>query len=158
MINITLPDGTQKQYEQPYNGLKIAVSIGKKLARDAIAIKVNGIIQDLQIAIKEDSKIEIITKKSPEGIDIIRHDAAHVMAEAVQSLFKNTQVAIGPTIENGFYYDFDFEKSFSTDDFEKIEKKMLEIIREDKKFVREVWSKNGQLNISIKKMKNIRLN
>tara|TARA_Y100000590_G_scaffold74134_1_gene81706 strand:+ start:1208 stop:3118 length:1911 start_codon:yes stop_codon:yes gene_type:complete len=141
MINITLPDGTKKQYDQPLDGLKIAESINKNLAKEAIAIKINGTLRDLQILIQKDCNIEIILKKSLEGLEIIRHDAAHVLAEAVQSIFKNTKIAIGPPIENGFYYDFDFDKNFSIDDFVKIEKKMFEIIQENKKFIREIWSK-----------------
>ena len=141
MINITLPDGTKKQYDQPLDGLKIAESINKNLAKEAVAIKINGTLRDLQILIQKDCNIEIILKKSLEGLEIIRHDAAHVLAEAVQSIFKNTKIAIGPPIENGFYYDFDFDKNFSIDDFVKIEKKMFEIIQENKKFIREIWSK-----------------
>ena len=119
MINITLPDGSQRQYENPLSGIEISKSISKTLAKEALAIKADDNLKDLNYVIDKDCKIEIVTKKSSEGLDILRHDAAHIMAEAVQNLFPDTKVSIGPTIENGFYYDFDRKESFSSHEIEE---------------------------------------
>ncbi|MBG76829.1 MAG: Threonine--tRNA ligase [Alphaproteobacteria bacterium MarineAlpha5_Bin12] len=145
MINITLPDGSIKKYSEVVSGLKIAESISQSLAKNSLVIKINNKLQDLSINIDYDCSVEIITKKSPEALDIIRHDAAHVMAEAVQEIFPKTKVAIGPTIKDGFYYDFDSDVSFSPDDFKKIEKKMSQIIKRNNKFVREIWDRKKAL-------------
>ena len=145
MINITLPDGSIKKYNEVVSGLKIAESISQSLAKNSLVIKINDKLQDLSTNIDYDCSVEIITKKSPEALDIIRHDAAHVMAEAVQELFPKTKVAIGPTIKDGFYYDFDSDVSFSPDDFKKIEKKMSQIIKRNNKFVREIWDRKKAL-------------
>ena len=145
MINITLPDGSIKKYNEVVSGLKIAESISQSLAKNSLVIKINNKLQDLSINIDYDCSVEIITKKSPEALDIIRHDAAHVMAEAVQEIFPKTKVAIGPTIKDGFYYDFDSDVSFSPDDFKKIEKKMSQIIKRNNKFVREIWDRKKAL-------------
>ena len=141
MINITLKDGLKKQYKSPLTGKDIASSISPNLAKEAIVIKVDEKLMDLSQIIEDDCKVEIITKKSPEALEIIRHDAAHIMAEAVQNLFPNTQVTIGPPIKDGFYYDFDRKESFLQEDFIKIENKMNEIIKKNESFTREVWSK-----------------
>ena len=141
MINITLKDGLKKQYKSPLTGKDIASSISPNLAKEAIVIKVDEKLMDLSQIIENDCKVEIITKKSTEALEIIRHDAAHIMAEAVQDLFPNTQVTIGPPIKDGFYYDFDRKESFLQDDFIKIENKMNEIIKKNESFTREVWSK-----------------
>ena len=145
MINITLPDGSIKKYSEVVSGLKIAESISQSLAKNSLVIKINNKLQDLSINIDYDCSVEIITKKSAEALDIIRHDAAHVMAEAVQEIFPKTKVAIGPTIKDGFYYDFDSDVSFSPDDFKKIEKKMSQIIKRNNKFVREIWDRKKAL-------------
>jgi len=141
MINITLKDGLKKQYKSPLTGKDIASSISPNLAKEAIVIKVDEKLMDLSQIIENDCKVEIITKKSTEALEIIRHDAAHIMAEAVQDLFPNTQVTIGPPIKDGFYYDFDRKESFLQEDFIKIENKMNEIIKKNESFTREVWSK-----------------
>tara|TARA_Y100000590_G_scaffold433894_1_gene551504 strand:+ start:11896 stop:13806 length:1911 start_codon:yes stop_codon:yes gene_type:complete len=146
MIEVTLPDGSKKQYKKPITGVEIAKSISDSLAKEALAIKIDDSLKDLQGVIDKDCQIKIITKKSIEGLEIIRHDAAHVMAEAVQSLFPDAKISIGPYIENGFYYDFDYKKSFTPEDFIKIEKKMLEIIKENRPFVREVWTKKQTID------------
>ena len=138
MLTVTLPDGNTKTVTTGTTGLDIAASIGARLADAALAIKVNGVVRDIAEPLTEDASIEIITLKSPEALELIRHDAAHVLAEAVQALFPGTQVTIGPNIEDGFYYDFYREEPFTTTDFEAIEKKMREIIALKKPFSREV--------------------
>jgi len=141
-INITLPDKSVRQYSAGVTGMEIAESIGAGLAKAALAIKVNGEAIDLSRPIEGDSAIAIITSKDAEGLELIRHDAAHIMAEAVKELYPETQVTIGPAIENGFYYDFARETPFSTDDLDKIENKMREISGRDEKLVREVWNRD----------------
>ena len=146
---IILPDGTRKQFLQPVTGSELAAEIGPNLAKAALAIKVDGQLLDLSHTIKHDASIEIITRKSEEALELIRHDAAHVMAEAVQELFPGTQVTIGPAIENGFYYDFAREVPFSPDDLETIEKKMTEIIMRDDTFIREEWERDRAISFFI---------
>lgn len=141
-IKVTLPDGKALTFPTPVSGYDVAKSIGEGLAKAALAAKLNGEIIDLHRPLYEDGKIEIITRKSPEALEIIRHDTAHVMAEAVQELFPGTQVTIGPSIENGFYYDFGKDTPFSTEDLAKIEAKMKEIIGRNEKFTREEWDRN----------------
>lgn len=141
-IRLTLPDGSLRTFEAPVTGLDLASSIGAGLAKAAIAIKLDGEMRDLMRPIEQDAKVEIVTRKSTEALDLIRHDTAHILAEAVQELFPGTQVTIGPNIENGFYYDFARETPFSTDDFPAIEAKMREIIARDAPLVREVWNRN----------------
>ena len=139
-ITITFPDGNIKSVKKGINGFEIAEEISKSLAKESIAIKINSEIFDLKRKIERDAKIQIIKKSDEEALDIIRHDCAHVMAEAVQSLFPETQVTIGPSIENGFYYDFARKEPFTLSDLPKIEKKMHEIINKGEEFTREVWS------------------
>ena len=150
-ITITFPDGNFKKYEKGISGIEIAKSISKSLAKESIALKLNGEIIDLSRKIEEDAKIQIIKKEDQDALDIIRHDCAHVMAEAVQSIFPETQVTIGPSIENGFYYDFAKDDPFTTSDLKKIEKKMLNIINEGNKFSREVWQREEAINYFSKK-------
>ena len=138
MLNVTLPDGNVKTVTTGSTGRDVALSIGPRLAEVALAIKVNGVVQDLSEPLTGDAKVEIITLKSPEALELIRHDAAHVMAEAVQALFPGTQVTIGPSIEDGFYYDFARAEPFTPEDFEKIEAKMRDIIAAKQPFVRSV--------------------
>ena len=141
-MRLTLPDGAVKEFPGPVTGAECAASIGKGLAAAALAVKLDGEMRDLNRPIEHDAKIEIVTRKSPEALDLIRHDTAHVLAEAVQELFPGTQVTIGPNIENGFYYDFARKEPFSLDDFPKIEAKMREIIARDEPLVREVWKRD----------------
>ena len=122
-ITITFPDGNFRSVKKGINGFEIAEEISKSLAKESIAIKINSEIFDLKRKIEKDAKIQIIKKSDEEALDIIRHDCAHVMAEAVQSLFPETQVTIGPSIENGFYYDFARKEPFTLSDLPKIEKK-----------------------------------
>ena len=144
-IKITFPDGNIKEVPKGISGFELAEQISKSLAKESIAFKANDEIQDLSRIINTDMTVEILKRNSDQALDIIRHDCAHVMAEAVQELFPGTQVTIGPSIENGFYYDFAKDDPFTTNDLSKIEKKMLEIINRDKKFEREVWSRDEAL-------------
>jgi len=144
-ITITFPDGNTKEVDKGISGLELAEQISKSLAKESIAFKSNGEIQDLARIIDADISVEILKKSSDEALNIIRHDCAHVMAEAVQELFPGTQVTIGPSIENGFYYDFARDNSFTTSDLSKIEKKMIEIINRGENFTREVWSRDEAL-------------
>jgi threonyl-tRNA synthetase len=151
MLTITLPDGNTKTVATGSTGRDVATTIGARLAEAALAIKVNGKLQDIYEPINENAKVEIITIKSPEALELIRHDTAHVMAEAVQALYPGTQVTIGPNIEDGFYYDFYRDQPFTTDDFGKIEKKMREIVAAKKEFRREVWPRDKAIDIFKKK-------
>ena len=146
MITITLPNKDKKQYKKPVTSAEIANDISEKLASDALVSIVNGELWDLDRPIEIDSTISILTKKNKETLDVIRHDAAHIMAEAVLELFPETQVTIGPSIENGFYYDFYREKKFILSDLEIIEKRMHEIVDRDEIISREVWSRENAIN------------
>ncbi len=141
MITLTLPDGAQKQFEAGTTGQQVATTIATSLGKKALLIVFNGEEWDLSRPIETDGAIKIITRESDEALPLIRHDAAHVIAEAVQELYPGTQVTIGPTIDNGFYYDFYRAEPFTTDDLAKIETKMREIIKRDAPFTREVWSR-----------------
>ncbi|OFW79989.1 MAG: threonine--tRNA ligase [Alphaproteobacteria bacterium RIFCSPLOWO2_01_FULL_40_26] len=146
-IKITFPDGASREFLRGVSGFEIAKSIAISLAKSALAIRVNGELHDLSYLFEADAKIEIITPKSgvhtlKDALEIIRHDAAHIMAEAVKELFPETQVTIGPAIENGFYYDFARKEPFVLEDLEKIENKMREITKRDEKLVREVWKRD----------------
>jgi len=142
MPNISLPDGSIRQFDAVTSGADIAASIGKSLARDAVAIRVDGELYDLTRDIDADASIEIITRDSQDGLELLRHDAAHVLAEAVKELWPDTQVTIGPAIENGFYYDFAREEAFTEDDLEVIEARMKEIVDRDEGIEREVWERD----------------
>lgn len=144
-ISITLPDGSTRQYAPGTTGMEIAQSIGAGLAKAAVAIRVNGQDWDLSRSIETDAQVAIIRRQDPEGLELIRHDCAHVLAEAVQELFPGTQVTIGPTIENGFYYDFARNQPFTTDDFAAIEKKMHDIVDRGAALVREVWNRDDAI-------------
>src|SRR4051795_11415281 len=141
-VAVTLPDGSVRDYDAPVTGLQIAESIGKRLAKDALAVKIDGTLRDLTTSITTDAAVEIVTRDHADTLGLIRHDAAHVMAEAVQELYPGTQVTIGPSIADGFYYDFARPEPFTRDDLEKIEAKMREIISRDARFVREVWDRD----------------
>ena len=151
MVKLTLPDGQVREYQAPITGVDLASDIGPGLAKAALAMRVDGEMRDLSSFIKEDCNISIVTAKDEDALDLLRHDAAHVMAQAVQELFPGTQVTIGPSIENGYYYDFCREKPFSTDDFESIESKMIEIIDRDLKFTREIWDRDEAIKFFIDK-------
>jgi len=142
MPQITLPDGSIRPYDGPVTGTGIAEDISKSLAKKAIAMKVDGEVRDIWDSIEKDAKVEIVTRDSAEGLDLVRHDAAHLLAQAVQELFPGTQVTIGPVIEDGFYYDFARKEPFSTEDFEKIEKKMAELVDADLPTRKEVWDRD----------------
>jgi threonyl-tRNA synthetase len=143
MVSITLPDGSQRQFDSPVSGIELAADIGPGLAKAALAIRVGGEMKDLATIISNDAEVAIITERDDEALELIRHDTAHVLAEAVQELFPGTQVTIGPNIENGFYYDFAREEPFSTDDLETIEAKMHEIIARNSAFERHVWDRDA---------------
>ena len=140
-IIITFPDGNKKEVDKGINGLELASQISKSLAKESVAIKINNEIKDISLPINVDASVAILKRDSEEALELIRHDCAHVMAEAVQELFPGTQVTIGPAIENGFYYDFARDEPFTVADLPKIEKKMHDIIQRNKTFIREVWSK-----------------
>ena len=142
MITLTLPDGATRQFDEPLTGIAFAESISKSLAKKALALKINGEAVDLATVIDSDCEIAVLTASDEEGVDLMRHDCAHVLAEAVQELFPDTQVTIGPVIENGFYYDFARETPFSLDDLEKIEERMRDIVDRDEEIIREVWSRD----------------
>ena len=142
-IVVTLPDGKRREFEGPVSGRDIAAAIGPGLAKVAIALKVNGRPRDLATVIDHDAAIAIITRDSPEGLEILRHDAAHVMAEAVKELYPDTQVTFGPATETGFYYDFARGEPFTPDDLAKIEDRMREIVRRDETITRDVWERDA---------------
>ncbi|MBT8110631.1 MAG: threonine--tRNA ligase [Gammaproteobacteria bacterium] len=142
MPKITLPDGSERLYEAATNGAEIAAAIGKSLARDAVAVRVDGTLWDLGREISDDAEVAILTRDSDEGLELLRHDAAHVLAEAVKELWPATQVTIGPAIENGFYYDFARDEAFTESDLEKIEARMKDIVDRDEPIKREVWERD----------------
>ena len=142
MISVTFPDGAQRQFDAGVTGFDIAKSISPSLAKRTVAMALDGVVTDLADAITRDAKIEFVNREDPRALELIRHDCAHVLAEAVQALFPGTQVTIGPVIDNGFYYDFFRAEPFTPEDFAAIEKKMREIIAQDKAFVKEVWSRD----------------
>ncbi len=139
---IKLPDGNDIKFPDKVTGQEVAAKISKSLAKQALIMSVDGELKDLTYEIKKDSTVKIITSKDEEGLEVIRHDAAHIMAMAVQELFPGTQVTIGPVIENGFYYDFARKEPFTSEDLKKIENKMSEIIDKDVKTRREVWKRD----------------
>jgi threonyl-tRNA synthetase len=141
MPAITLPDGSVRCFDGPVTGTTIAASIGPGLARAALAMEVDGRLRDLSATLSADARVRFITRRDPEALELIRHDCAHVLAEAVQALFPGTQVTIGPAIENGFYYDFARNEPFTPEDFPAIEAKMREIVARDSPFVREEWDR-----------------
>lgn len=142
MPKITLPDGSERQFETPVSGADVAASIGEGLARAAVAVRVDGAPWDLARLIENDAKVEILTRDSDDGLELLRHDAAHVLAEAVKELWPETQVTIGPAIENGFYYDFAREEAFTDADLETIEARMKEIVARNEPIEREVWERD----------------
>ena len=139
-IALTFPDGARREYPQGITGLDIAKGISPSLAKRTVAMALDGTLADLADPIEQDAKIEFVTRDDPRALELIRHDAAHVLAEAVQALWPGTQVTIGPVIENGFYYDFVRNEPFTPEDFPAIEAKMREIIARDTPFTKEVWA------------------
>ena len=142
MVAITLPDGSERRYDRPVSGADIASDIGPGLAKSALALKIDGQMKDLATVITTDAKVAIVTSRDPDALDLLRHDAAHVMAEAVKELYPETQVTIGPAIDNGFYYDFARPVPFTPEDLEKIEARMHEIVARDEVITREEWTRD----------------
>ncbi len=147
MIHLTFPDNSVRDFAPGITGREIAEGISKSLAKKAVAMALDGKLADLSDRIESDATIEIVTRDDPRALELIRHDAAHVMAEAVQELYPGTQVTIGPVIENGFYYDFFRNEPFTTDDLPAIEKKMQEIVRRNAPFTKEVWSRDDTKHV-----------
>ena len=141
MVAITLPDGSVRNFDGAVTGTDIAENISKSLAKKVLAMKVDGVLRDLFDEIDADAAVEIVTREHADALDLIRHDTAHLMAQAVQELFPGTQVTIGPNIEDGFFYDFAREEPFSSDDLEKIERRMSQIVDEDRPTRKEVWDR-----------------
>src|SRR5215472_3103830 len=144
-IRVTLPDGRCLEFSGPVTGSDIAGAVGPGLAKAAIAVRVDSQPRDLATLIDRDAAVAIITRDTPEGLEILRHDAAHVMAEAVKELYPDTQVTFGPATETGFYYDFARGEPFTPTDLEKIEARMREIVRRDEKITREVWDRDAAI-------------
>ena len=142
MVVIRLPDGSKRDFDGPVTGLELAESIGRRLAKDAVAVRVDGDLWDLNRPIESDSDVQIVTRGEDDGVEILRHDAAHLLAEAVKELYPETQVTIGPAIDNGFYYDFAREEPFRPEDLEQIEQRMREIVDRDESVQREVWDRD----------------
>jgi threonyl-tRNA synthetase len=138
---VTFPDGAKRSVRRGISGKALAESISKSLAKRAVAMSVDGKLADLADPIEKDASVKIVARTDPEALELIRHDAAHVMAEAVQALWPGTQVTIGPVIENGFFYDFAKPEPFHPDDLGRIEAKMREIIARNAPFTKEIWSR-----------------
>ncbi len=142
MVSVTFPDGAARQFSAGVTGFDIAKSISPSLAKRTVAMFLDGVLRDLCDPIESDARIELVGRDDPRALELIRHDAAHVLAEAVQALYPGTQVTIGPVIENGFYYDFFRNEPFTPDDFAAIENKMASIIAKDEPFIKEVWTRD----------------
>ncbi len=141
MITVTFPDGAARQFEPGVSGADVARSIAPSLLKRTVAMTRDGALADLADPLDGDARVEFLTREDPRALELIRHDAAHVLAEAVQGLYPGTQVTIGPVIENGFYYDFFRAEPFTPEDFSAIEKRMREIIARDAAFTRELWTR-----------------
>jgi threonyl-tRNA synthetase len=150
-VSMQFPDGSKREYDAAMTGAELAESISKSLAKKAVAYAVDGFVRDLSDPLQNSGAIEILTREDPRALELIRHDCAHVLAEAVQELFPGTQVTIGPVIENGFYYDFAKNEPFTPDDLPVIEKKMREIIARNKPFTKEIWSREKARKIFAEK-------
>jgi len=157
MVALTFPDGARRDYPQGTTGLDVAKGISPSLAKRTVAMALDGTVADLADAIERDAKIEFLTRDDPRALELIRHDAAHIMAEAVQSLWPGTQVTIGPVIENGFYYDFFRNQPFTLEDLPVIEKTMKEIVARDKPFTKEIWSREQTKKIFRDKGENFKV-
>src|SRR6266478_5822168 len=145
-VTITLPDGSTRSYPGPVTGGEIAASIGPGLAKAAVVIRVDGALKDLTAPIERDAKIAIVTRDSAEALELLRHDAAHVLAEAAKELYPDVQVTFGPATETGFYYDFARDAPFTPEDLARIEERMREIVRRDEKIAREVWDRDRAIS------------
>jgi threonyl-tRNA synthetase len=145
-IVVTLPDGKHLEFTCPVTGAEIAAAIGPGLAKAAIAVRIDGRLRDLATMVDRDAAVAIVTRDMPEGLEILRHDAAHVMAEAVKELYPATQVTFGPATETGFYYDFARNEPFTPEDLEKIEARMRDIVKRDEKITREVWDRSAAVS------------
>ena len=145
MPQIQLLDGKKILFTKSINGFELIKQISKSLEKVALIMEVDGQLKDLSYEIKKDSKVRIITPKDKEGLEVLRHDAAHILAMAVQEVYPGTQVTIGPVIENGFYYDFARKEPFTNDDLIKIEKKMEEIVDRNEKTLRHVWKREDAI-------------
>lgn len=143
---VRLPDGSERVFDHPITVIDVASAIGPGLARAAIAGKINGKLVDVYNQIDSDSELAIITEKDAEGLEIIRHSCAHLLAHAVKELFPDAQVTIGPVIDDGFYYDFSYKRPFTPEDLIAIEKRMLEISKRDLKIERKVWERTEAIN------------
>jgi threonyl-tRNA synthetase len=141
-LAVTLPDGSRREFPAPLTGAELAASIGPGLAKAALALKIDGRLRDLATIIGRDADVAIITREAPEGLEILRHDAAHVMAEAVKDLYPESQVTFGPATETGFYYDFARDLPFTPEDLARIEERMREIVRRDEPITREIWDRD----------------
>jgi threonyl-tRNA synthetase len=144
---VTLPDGSTREFDQAVSVYDVAADIGPGLAKAALAGKVDGELVDTSYHIEQDTALAIITGRDEEALELMRHDAAHVMAQAVQELYPGTQVTIGPAIENGFYYDFARDEAFTPEDLATIEKRMHEIVKRDLKIEREVWDRDQAVRV-----------
>jgi threonyl-tRNA synthetase len=144
-VRLTLPDGSVRTFARPVTGFDVAAAIGAGLAKAALAVRVDGELRDLARPIEADARVAIVTRDDPAALELLRHDCAHVMAEAVQELYPGTQVTIGPAIENGFYYDFARDEPFTPEDLPKIEARMREIVDRDEPIRREVWEREAAM-------------
>ncbi|MCQ0990096.1 threonine--tRNA ligase [Jiella marina] len=156
-VSLSFPDGSERSYDAAISGAEIATGISKSLAKKAIAYALDGEVRDLADPVGRSGQLEILTRDDPRALELIRHDAAHVMAEAVQELWPGTQVTIGPVIENGFYYDFARNEPFTPDDLPVIEKKMAEIIRRNARFTKEVWPRDKAKQVFAQKGENYKV-
>ena len=147
MVAIHLPDGSRRDFEAAVSGAQIAAAIGPRLAKDALALKADGMVKDLAYLVEQDTTVEIVTANHNDSLELLRHDCAHVLAEAVQELFPETQVTFGPATENGFFYDFARKEPFTIDDLEVIEKRMHEIVDRDETITREVWDRDDAIRL-----------
>jgi threonyl-tRNA synthetase len=145
MIDLKFPDGSVRQFKKGVSGRDVAASISKSLEKKALLVKLDGKLLDLDRPLDTGGPIEIVTREAPEALDTIRHDVAHILAEAVQELFPGTQVTVGPNVEDGFYYDFARNEPFSLDDLAKIEQRMKEIVDRDEPIRREVWKRDDAI-------------
>lgn len=156
-IKVTFPDGAVREFPRGTTGTTVVEDISKSLAKKTVAMRWNGVLTDLSDALEDDGKIEFVTRDQPAALELIRHDAAHVLAEAVQELWPSTQVTIGPVIENGFYYDFARDVPFSEDDLRAIEKKMSEIIERGAAFTKEIWTRDEAKKVFAAKGENFKV-
>src|SRR5947209_18961559 len=151
MVALAFPDGARRDYPNGITGLDVAKGISPSLAKRTVAMALDGVVADLSDPIKHDARIEFLTREDKRALELIRHDAAHVLAEAVQNLWPGTQVTIGPVIENGFYYDFFRNQPFTPEDFPAIEAEMREIVARNRPFTKEVRAREEAKRVSARK-------